>query len=576
MVILGINAYHGDAAAALLIDGQLVAAIEEERLSRVKHQAGFPYQAVRWCLENAGVRPEEVDHLAISRNPGAHLHKKILYALTGLADMGFLKSRLSNVAKVWNIKEEVGRALDLSPEVLRAELHHVEHHRAHLASAFLVSPFEQAAILSIDGFGDFVSTMWGVGRGRNMRIDGWVEFPHSLGILYTAVSQFLGFSRYGDEYKIMGLASYGVPEFLDIFRQIVKPRQGRGFRLDLAYFVHHREGTNMTWEKGQPEMSNAFSPKMAQVFGPLRLAGDPIDRRHENIAASVQAILEEILLHFLKDLHAQTGLTDLCLAGGVAMNCVVNGKIRSETPFRRVYIQPAAYDAGTALGAALYVYHGMLGQPRSFTMNHAYWGPEYDFRQAKAALEQWSLPYREMDTDPLLDYVADRLLEGKIVGWFQGRMEWGARALGNRSILADPRRAEMKEILNTRIKHREEFRPFAPSILAKRTPEYFEESYPSPFMMRAYRVRPEKRGLIPAVTHVDGTGRLQTVTRDENPLYWKLLRAFEKRTGVPVLLNTSFNENEPIVCTPEEAIECFRRTHMDLLVLGNLVVEKGE
>lgn len=576
MVILGINAYHGDAAAALLVDGQLVAAIEEERLTRVKHQAGFPYRAVRWCLEKSGVRPEEIDHLAISRDPRAHLHKKILYAFTGLAHMGFLKSRFSNVVKVWNITEEVGKALDISPKVLKAELHHVEHHRAHLASTFYVSPYEQAALLSVDGFGDFVSTMWGIGQGRDLRIDGWVEFPHSLGILYTAVSQYLGFTRYGDEYKVMGLASYGTPEFLDTFRQIVGLRPGGRFRLDLTYFVHHREGTNMTWEQGQPEMSNAFSPKMVQVFGPLRIPGAPIERRHENVAASVQAILEEILLNFLRDLHARTGLTDLCMAGGVAMNCVVNGKIRTETPFQRVYIQPAAYDAGTALGAALYTYHALLHQPRSFVMDHAYWGPEYDFRQAKAALEQRSLRYREMETSSLLDYVADRLAEGKIVGWFQGRMEWGARALGNRSILVDPRRAEMKDLLNTRIKHREEFRPFAPSILAEKVSEYFEDSYPSPFMMMAYRVRPEKRSLIPAVTHVDGTGRLQTVTEEENPLYWKLLSAFEQRTGVPVLLNTSFNENEPIVCTPEEAVECFRRTRMDLLILGNFVVEKGE
>ncbi|MFQ5881344.1 MAG: carbamoyltransferase [Candidatus Methylomirabilales bacterium] len=576
MVILGINAYHGDAAAALLIDGQLVAAMEEERLSRIKHQAGFPYQAVRWCLENAGVRPEEVDHLAISRNPSAHLYKKILYALTGLADMRFLKSRLSNVVKVWNIREEVGRALDISPEVLRAELHHVEHHQTHLASTFFVSPFEKAALLSVDGFGDFVSTMWGVGQGRDVRIDGWIEFPHSLGVLYTAASQYLGFPRYGDEYKVMGLGAYGEPEFLDIFRRIVRSQRGKAFRLDLAYFMHHRDGTNMTWEKGQPELTNVFSPKMVEALGPSRTPGDPIDRRHEDVAASVQAVLEEAMFGLLNDLHDQTGLTDLCMAGGVAMNCVVNGKIRFETPFQRIYIQPAAYDAGTALGAALYVYHEILGEPRNFMMNHVYWGPDYDFRQIKAALERWSLAYREMDTDPLLEYVVGRLIEGKIVGWFQGRMEWGARALGNRSILVDPRQAAMKDILNTRIKHREAFRPFAPSILAERMPEYFEESHPSPFMLMAYRVRGEKRGQIPAVTHVDGTGRLQTVTRDENPLYWKLLRAFEKRTDVPVLLNTSFNENEPIVCSPEEAIKCFHRTRMDILVLGNFVVEKGE
>ena len=578
MNILGINAYHGNASAALVCDGQLVAAVEEERFNRVKYAAGFPSAAIRYCLKEAGLSLSDIDHVAVPRNPFARLGTKIAYAVRMPS---FARERAKVLVKFTGIPEALTQAFDTAPAQLKARFHRVEHHVAHLASAFYCSPFENAALLSADGLGDFASSMWGAGFGPHMNIHGSIAFPHSLGLYYTAVTQYLGFLKFGDEYKVMGLAAYGQPEFLDSFRRIVKSN-GTRFALGLEYFTHHRTGPEMSWAEADktPSLGKMFSNALPRDLGPARLPEEPLEARHRNLAASLQARLEEVYLGMLCRLAGETRMKAVCLAGGVAFNCVANGKILSATPFEKVYVHPAAGDAGLAVGAALYVWHRVLGQPRSFVMDHAYWGPAYSKEEVRAAvnranLQQGGFHIAELAEEELARKAASLVAEGSILGWFQGRAEWGPRALGNRSIVADPRRPEMKEILNRRIKHREIFRPFAPSILAEATGEWFEESHLSPFMTMAYPVKPEKREKIPAPTHVDGTGRLQTVSHDANPRYWRLIKAFEQQTGVPVVLNTSFNDNEPIVCKPEEALDCFLRTQMDALVLGDLLITRS-
>lgn len=573
MHILGLNAYHGDASASLFTGGRLACAMEEERFSRLKHQAGFPTLAVQRSLAHAGISAADLDHIAISRDNNAHLHKKLMFALAKGPSFAMLKDRLTNASKIRDVKSSVAELAGLPESALKAEVHRVEHHHAHMASAFFVSPFEEAALLSIDGFGDFVSTMWGTGHGSRIEVQDWVEFPHSMGLLYTAITQYLGFGKYGDEFKVMGLAPYGQPEYMDAVRKLVKPTK-TGFELDLSYFVHHSEGVNMTWDAGSPTIGDVFSPKLEQLLGARRGKDEPLGQKHMNIAASLQDVLEEVVLGMLRQLSARTGLTDLCMAGGVALNCTMNGKILSETPFKRVYIQPAAYDGGTSLGAALYVKHHVHGAPRDFVMDHTYWGLEYTPEQCRAALDARGLRYQEMDDEPLADAAAELIAQGNIVGWYQGRFEWGPRALGNRSIVCDPRSDRMKDVLNSRIKHRESFRPFAPSVLEEKAGDWFEMSDASPFMLMTCQVRKEQQARVPAITHVDGTARQQTVSKRTNPKYWGLIHAFEKKTGVPIVVNTSFNENEPVVNTPEEAIDCYLRNDMDVLVLGRFLVEK--
>jgi carbamoyltransferase len=578
MNILGINAYHGNASAAIVCDGRLVAAVEEERFNRVKYAAGFPAQAIRYCLKEAGLELKDIDHVAVPRNPYARLGTKLFYAMRMPS---FARERIKVLTKFTGIPEALAQAFDMDPAKVTARFHRVEHHQAHLASAFFVSPFERAALLSADGLGDFASTMWGSGTGSRMKIEGTIAFPHSLGLFYSAVTQYLGFLKFGDEYKVMGLAAYGEVEQLEAFRDMVRAN-GDGFRLGLEYFTHHRTGPEMSWAEADktPVQGKLFSEEMEKLLGPKRNPEEPLEQRHKNLATALQARLEEVYLGMLKKLAERTGLKAVCLAGGVAINCVANGKIFDTTGFEQVYVHPAAGDGGLAVGAAYYVWHQILGKPRSFAMDHAYWGPGYTRGEIRRAIDanevaQNGCRVEELAEDTLMQRTATIVADGKILGWFQGRAEWGPRALGNRSIVADPRRPEMKEILNQRIKHRENFRPFAPSILAESTGEWFEKSHPSPFMTLAYPVRPEKRGKIPAPTHVDGTGRLQTVTREANPRYWSLIKAFERLTGVPVVLNTSFNDNEPIVCRPEEALDCFQRTQMDALVLGDFLVTRS-
>ena len=577
MYVLGINAYHGDVSAVLLRDGQLVIALEEERFRRIKHWAGFPTLSIQRCLEVAGITGDQVAHVAISRDPRANILQKAKFALTKRPNLAIVRDRLKNAKKLRDVPTPLAEALGVLVAKL-PQLHYVEHHPAHLASAFFVSPFDDAAICAIDGFGDFVSTSMAVGKGNHFDVLQKVYFPHSLGMLYTAVTQYLGFMGYGDEFKVMGLAPYGTPEFVGELRKLVKLMPGGTFQLALEYFRHWKEGTEMEWTEGYPTLGRVYSPKLEDLLGPARKADEPLTARHENLARSLQAVYEECAFHVLNGLWERTQNPRLCLAGGCAMNSVANGKVRASTPFRELYIQPASGDNGTALGAAYYVWNQILGHKRAFVMEHAYWGTEYPDAHASQVLEDdddWIYERTELtDEGDVCRRTAKLIADGNVVGWYQGRMEWGARALGNRSILADPRRADMRDLINTKIKFREKFRPFAPSILEEALDEYFVDAAPDPFMQQVYPVRPDKRSVLPAITHADGSGRLQTVSERTNPRYYRLIKEFSKITGVPVVLNTSFNENEPIVDTPEQAIDCFRRTRMDVIVVGNTIIQR--
>jgi carbamoyltransferase len=581
VIVLGLNAYHGDASACLLRDGVLVAAVEEERFRRVKHWAGFPTQAIRYCLRKAGMDLKDVDRVAVNQDSRANLWRKLGYVVMRRPDLSLVWDRIRNKREREGVGETLARELGVP---FSGEVEYVEHHLAHLASAFLVSPFEEAVAVSVDGFGDFASAGWGVGRGSAVEVEDRVYFPHSLGIFYQALTQFLGFPDYGDEYKLMGLAPYGEPAFLPQMRKIVRLLEGGGFELDLAYFRHATEKVDYEWEGGFPVVGTLYSEALAELLGPARGAAEELTQKHRDIARSVQAMYEEAFFHLLAHLHGRYKLDALCLAGGCAMNSVANGKVYARSPFRWLYVQPAAGDAGGAIGAALVAWQRVRDgeEPARSPMRHAYYGPEYSDAEIGAAIDgrraeidaQHCSAMRVVDESLLIQKTAKAIAEGAVVGWFQGRMEWGPRALGNRSIVCDPRRADMKDLLNAKIKRRESFRPFAPSILREVVAEWFETDDDVPFMMQVYQVREAKRAQIPAVTHVDGSGRLQTVTREANPRYHALIEAFRARTGVPMVLNTSFNENEPVVCRPEEALDCFLRTKMDVLVMGDWFIAR--
>ncbi|MER3494712.1 MAG: carbamoyltransferase [Mastigocladus sp. ERB_26_2] len=575
MNILGINAYHGDASACLIQNGQLIAVVEEERFTRIKHWAGFPAQSIRYCLQVGGISAADLDHVAVSFNPKANLNRKLLFTLQQRPSLSSLLDRFSKQSKSASLKEQLAEACYCQPEEIHAPIHTLEHHTTHLAITFFVSPFEKAAILSIDGMGDFVSTLSGAGEGNRLEYFSRTHYPHSIGYLYNAITLYLGFPAYGDEYKVMGLAPYGEPEYLEAFRRIIYPK-GDSFELNLDYFTHHEQGIAMKWDNGAPNVAPFHSPELEKLLGPARQLKSELTPKHQNIAASLQAVTEEIIFHLINRLSDRYKSENLCLAGGVAMNSVANGKITQNTPFKNVYIPVGAADNGTCIGAAFFVWNQMLKQPRNFVLNHAYWGSEFTDEECLLALQSHDLQPKHLEREALLHQVVDFLCEGKVVGWFQGRMEFAARALGNRSLLADPRRLDMRDIINLKIKFREKFRPFAPSILEEKVGEYFELDEPAPFMEKVFKIRPEKRELIPAVTHVDGTGRLQSVSRQTNPLYWDLINTFAQRTGIPIVLNTSLNENEPIVRTPTEAIQCFLRTNMDALVLGSYYVERSD
>jgi carbamoyltransferase len=579
MYILGINAYHGDVSAVLLRDGEVVAALEEERFRRVKHWAGFPTQSIQRCLSMAGITGSEIDHVAISRDPRANIVRKGLFALKKRPELRLILDRLQNSRKVWDVAGPLAEALGIPADRL-PRMHNVEHHPAHLASAFFVSPFDEAAVCAIDGFGDFVSTSMARGKGNKIEVLERVYFPHSLGMLYTAITQYLGFLSYGDEFKVMGLAPYGEAAHVDELSKLVHLREGGTFELELDYFRHWSEGVEMEWESGYPTLGRVYTDKLEELLGPARKPEEELTKRHEDMAHSLQKVYESAAMHVLNGLWERTKLPRLCLAGGCAMNSVANGKVRENTPFEEVYIQPAAGDNGTALGAAHYVWHQELGNPRSFVMNHGFWGTSYPEATGVENLPiggdgEWRYSWTQYESEEeTCKRVARLLFEGNVVGWYQGRMEWGSRALGNRSILADPRRTDMRDLINLKIKFRERFRPFAPSIAEEALHDYFDDAAADPFMQQVYPVREDKRELLPAITHVDGSGRLQTVSEEGNPTYYRLIKEFEALSGVPVLLNTSFNENEPIVDTPAQAVDCFLRTQMDVVVINNTVIQR--
>ncbi len=581
MIILGLNSYHGDASACLVRDGVLVAAAEEERFRRIKHWAGFPTEAIRYCLQEAKLGLADVGHVAINSDPKSNLLRRAGYAVLQRPDLGLLIDRLRNQHRRASVEAELAQVVPGAE--FRGTVHRVEHHAAHLSSAFHVSPFTEAIAVSIDGFGDFASAGWGVGRGTELTVDGRVWFPHSLGAFYQALTQYLGFPHYGDEYKVMGLAPYGEPKFLKEMRQIVALQDDGTYRLDLRYFRHHREKIDYEWSGGSPHVGTLFSAELERLLGPARQADAPLEQKHRDLARSVQAMYEEAFFHLITTLHRRYRLDDLALAGGCAMNSVANGKVRRMTPIKRVYVQSAAGDAGGAIGAAMSVWHNQ-GGARSAPMQHAYWGPAATsddlatlIAARRSQMEASGCAIECVgDEARLCEMTAAAIADGQVIGWFQGRMEWGPRALGNRSILGDPRRADMKDILNLKIKRRESFRPFAPSIQREHVAAWFEEEDDVPFMMQVFQIRAEQRAKIPAVTHVDGSGRLQTVEKATNPRYWRVIEAFREKTGVPMVLNTSFNENEPVVCRAAEALDCFLRTRMDVLVLGDWFVGRGE
>jgi len=576
MLILGLNMFHADASAAIVQDGKIVFAIAEERLNRIKHYAGFPSLAIQACLKAAGAKIGDIDHIAVGQDSDANLSEKIRYAFANPAKLlNFVKLR-QRKQQMRDVRELIATNIQCDPAALRFRVHHLEHHIAHVASAYYCSPWEQAAGFSYDGSGDFVSTMMARCQEGDIQVLDRVFLPHSLGSFYTMICEFIGYNKYGDEGKVMGLAPYGKDTYVSQVRDLLMT-SASGFELDLEYFkpLGSNEGMQIKPD-GTVELARHFSGRMAELFGPPRDPESEITQRDMDLAYAMQHCFEEVFFHLLHELHNRVPLPNLAMAGGCALNSVANGKLFSRTPFRKTWIQPAAGDEGLAIGAALHTYHAVLGYPLSCVMKNSYLGPEFTDSEIEASLKSAGLKYRKLERGPLLDTVADRITAGDVVGWFQGRMEWGPRALGNRSIVAHPGLPNMKDVLNARIKRREWFRPFAPSILEERQAEYFEHDHPSPFMLHVYKIRAEKREQLCAVNHVDDTGRLQSVARDENPLYYDLIRAFERKSGIPVILNTSFNENEPIVCAPEEAVSCFQRTKMDAIAIGPFVALKSE
>lgn len=582
--IIGLNAFHGDSSACILKDNLLIAAAEEERFRRVKHWAGFPSESIRFCLDFANITLEDVDHICINTSPFSNFSKKLVYAIKNRPDPKYLIQRFKNRKERRNLKEALRNSF--KQHNFSGKIHFIDHHYSHLSSAHHVSSFDESVCVSVDGFGDFSSGAWGVGHNNTIDIIDSFLFPHSLGIFYQALTQYLGFPHYGDEYKVMGLAPYGKPKYLNQLRKVVQLSDNGSYKLNLSLFNHHKGNVSFEWSGGAPDIGSLYSPQMEDIIGiPPRSKGQALEKVHHDLAHSVQAMYEEAFFHLLDVAHKRTGLNNLSLAGGCAMNSVANGKVYRRSPFKKLYVQSAAGDAGGAIGSAYAVAEklNLLKKSPRYAMNHAYLGPEYDTKYISGLINRSSVDLENQgcssqifdDHNLLCSRVAQDISNGKVVGWFQGRMEWGPRALGNRSILGDPRRENMKDILNLKIKRRESFRPFAPSILRECVFDWFEEDDDVPFMMQVFQVRKEKRDKIPAVTHVDGSGRLQTVEESTNIKYFNLIKEFYKLTGVPIVLNTSFNENEPVVCKPEEALACFLRTKMDVLVLNNYIISRN-
>jgi len=560
MYILGISCFYHDSAAALLRDGQVVFAAAEERYTREKHCIDFPHHAIQAALAHEGITIDAIDAVAFYEKPVMKFDRLLISSIATFP-RGFPIFR--RFIPLW-FKQKLKTPTIFRKELgFKKEIYYVEHHVSHAGSCFLLSPFEEAGIITVDGTGEWTTTATGYGRGTEIHLDEEIRFPHSLGLLYSAITLHLGFRVNNCEGKIMGLAAYGEPVLREVFDKLITIRPDGSFWLNMDYFGYLHK----------PHMTDK---RLEQLLGPPRRAGETLTQRHKDIAATLQDVLEEALIKIARHVHEETGMTKLCLAGGVALNCVANGRILRETPFDEMFIQPAAGDDGTSVGCAAYLYHTLMGHPRGEPLRDAYLGDEFSHDAVQQFLDERGIAYKRYERDELLRFVAEQVAGDKIVAWFQGRMEFGPRALGDRTILANPANPEMKDILNYRVKHREPFRPYAPSVLLDRTREYFDIDVPSPFMLLVADVHPDKRDQLPAITHVDGSARLQTVARDENPLYYDLINEFQEVSGIPVVLNTSFNvRGEPIVRSPEDAYACFCHTDMDYLVLHDLVVSKG-
>lgn len=574
--ILGLNAYHGDSSACLLRDGEIIAAAEEERFLRIKHLTDFPREAIRYCLNEGKINLSNIDIITVNSDPRANFFKKIFYTIRHKPNFNFLFDRIRNKKARLNIKSDLAHFFP--KEIFKGRYEFVEHHLAHLASTYFASSFQESLIVSVDGFGDFASCSWGIGQKNYIEVKGRIYFPHSLGAFYQALTQYLGFPNYGDEYKVMGLAPYGKPHFIKQISEIVCFENGI-FKLNMKYFCFHKNKIKYNWRSGSPQVGILYSDELCKLLGPARNPHEPLEERHLAIARSAQEVFEKTLFQLLTHLHKTYPSDNLALAGGCAMNSVANGKIIEQTPFKKIYVPAAAGDEGGAMGAALVTWYRRKQSNERISVKHSYLGPSYSNEEineiiiTNKTLKSKKYEVRFIEDEKILcKKTTEAIVEGKVIGWFQGRMEWGPRALGNRSILGDPRRSDMKEILNRKIKLRESFRPFAPSILREKVAEWFEYDDDVPYMMQVLKIRQEKRCLVPAVTHVDGTGRLQTVHKETNLRYHRLISTFYDQTNVPMLLNTSFNENEPIVCKPNEALDCFLRTGMDVLVMENWMI----
>ncbi len=579
-IILGLNTFHADSSACLVVEGMLVGAVAEERLGpREKHTSRFPENAIRWLFADSGVRLRDITHVAIPRNPRANVTAKLAYvAKNPYRGYAATIEHLRRGRKTTSMLERLSVICDEDPSKSKFQTVHVEHHLAHIASAYYLSPFETTtAAFSYDASGDFASAMAARCEGAHIEILNRVLLPHSLGFFYTALCQFIGFDQFGEEYKVMGLAPYGEDRFADLMQQLIRVDSDGWFQLNRKFFGMHEGGESGRLDaEGRPVIGRFYTDELVNHIGPPRQRSDLITRREKDIAHSTQARFEQIAIHCLNKLHKLVPTTQLALAGGCALNGVTNARVLRDTPFNEPYIQAAASDDGTCLGAAYWCWHNVVGSRERFHMEHAFWGPEYSTTRLQSAAEQADGYITECDDiEKLVELASSFIADGLVTGWYQGRSEWGPRALGNRSILANPTIPTMKTTINAKIKRRESFRPFAPSVLREDVGTYFEQDVYSPFMMHVVRIKPEWRVRLPAITHVDGTGRLQSVDAETNPLYYRLISAFKRRTGIGMILNTSFNENEPVVDTPEQAIQCFGRTDMDVLCLGNFIISKS-
>ena len=580
MIILGLNINHADTSACIIVNGKIIAAIEEERFVRIKHYAGLPINSIEFCLQKSELKLKDINFITVNYSPTANFMQKTFYSIKNILSKSLLKKIIKFKNKLFHTNE---LEKYLKENNFTGKIINVEHHMSHIASSYYNSSFKQSVGLTIDGFGDFCSTQTFLCNDNKIENIKKVYFPHSLGILYQSITQFLGFKNYGDEYKVMGLASYGKPEYINQFNELIKYDKKNLFLLNLDYFSHHTNSKfSYNFSDGIPKFPDLYSKKIIDLLGNERSPTDKIEQRHFDIAASLQLAFENILFLILNDLYDDTGIENLCLAGGCALNSKFNGLIKEKTPFKNIFIQPNAGDAGGAMGSALYFLQNKgvnKNKVEQDETNKCYLGTSYtnNFIEEKLIknnklLKNYS--FKKLNDKDLYTEVANRISNNQIIGWFKGRCEWGPRALGNRSILADPRNPNIKDILNAKIKLRESFRPFAPSVLEEFSNKYCDLDYSSPYMLNVVKAKQLAKDLVPSVVHVDNTCRVQTVSKADNFHFYNLISEFNRLTNVPIILNTSFNENEPIVLNPDHAFDCFERTSMDCLVLENWVITR--